>query len=95
MRTDEELREIHKESSYHREDLEASKVCGCFFCLNLFSPKDIEEWIDKEQTALCPHCGIDSVLSDQYIDEETLVQMRNMWFLTCYDENGKEYKVKY
>jgi hypothetical protein len=32
------------------------------FSVTVFDVREIEEWIDGGQTALCPHCGIDSVL---------------------------------
>ncbi|MDF1661697.1 MAG: hypothetical protein P1V97_07985 [Planctomycetota bacterium] len=47
----------------NRADLESSQSCGCYFCLSVYSPQLIQRWIDSNQTALCPHCGIDSVIS--------------------------------
>ena len=62
----------HRCSSNHRELILASDVCGCFYCLSIFSSSEIEHWVDAQedeadinetgQTALCSHCGIDSVL---------------------------------
>ena len=46
----------------HRVELDGSAQCGCFFCFRKFSPTEIRIWIDKNQTALCPGCGIDAVL---------------------------------
>lgn len=46
-----------------RSKLEASEACGCYFCLKIYNPNEIDEWIDDEQTAICPHCGIDAVLA--------------------------------
>ena len=46
----------------HRNELIASVRCGCFFCFRMFSVTDIHKWIDRNQTALCPRCGIDSVI---------------------------------
>lgn len=54
----------HKHSSYHRKELSASKRCGCFYCLKIFSYNDIYDWTDNNDTALCPECGIDSVIGD-------------------------------
>lgn len=52
-----------------------------FFCLNIFSPDKIKEWIeDKEDlTAICPYCGIDSVIgesSNYPITKEFLQEMK-------------------
>lgn len=46
-----------------RPQLLASQEVGCFHCLQRFTPKNIKEWIDDKQTALCPHCGVDSVIA--------------------------------
>jgi hypothetical protein len=51
-------------ASNHRVEVEASARCGCFSCFKLFSPAAIRSWIDASQTALCPYCGIDTVLGD-------------------------------
>ncbi len=61
--TEEELKAAHKCCIHHRRAIEASAACGCFFCLRVFPPDQITEWTDDEATALCPHCGIDSVLA--------------------------------
>lgn len=52
----------HRTSSNHREILSESEQCGCFFCLNIFVYQSIDEWWDDETTAVCPSCGIDSVI---------------------------------
>ena len=54
---------------YHRADLENDNVCGCYYCETIFSPTEIEEWCcesprDEGVTAICPHCGIDSVIGE-------------------------------
>jgi len=51
----------------HRKNVLAAEVCGCFYCLKMFPPSTITEWVDFDdgdvgQTALCPHCGIDAVV---------------------------------
>jgi len=46
----------------HRVELDDSTHCGCFFCFRTFAASEIKIWIDKEQTALCPRCGIDAVI---------------------------------
>lgn len=77
----------HKHSIRHREELLASESCGCFFCLKIFQPDKITEWTDDlrgvGQTALCPFCGIDSVIgsaSDYPITEAFLSRMEQHWF---------------
>lgn len=52
----------HKHASRHRVEVEASETCGCYSCFRRFPPTEIRAWIDAQQTALCPHCGLDTVL---------------------------------
>ena len=73
----------HKHSSIHREKLLSSEKCGCFYCLEIFKPSEINDWCDGEQTALCPKCGIDSVIgsnSKYSIEKDFLYQMKKHWF---------------
>ena len=82
------LHVAHGKSIHHRREVMASKVCGCFYCKKMFKPDAIEEWTDTNepvdrQTALCPHCGIDSVIGDRSgfeITEEFLSEMNANWF---------------
>ena len=90
---DDGLNLIHPRSSNHRGVLLRSEFCGCFYCLNTFHPKDIKEWIDKNQTALCPVCGIDAVLPEIYADKSILSMMREEFFLAVVDMNGNRYKI--
>ena len=57
----------------HRERIERSVVCGCFYCLAIYAPVEVTEWVDGPSeedeldtgvTALCARCGIDAVLPD-------------------------------
>lgn len=59
----EDVKNAHKHSSKHRRELEASDLCGCFYCFAIFKPQVIETWLQEgDGTALCPECGIDSVI---------------------------------
>ena len=77
----------HKHSSNHRPELERSEVCGCFYCLAVFPLSKVSEWIDEVNdigtTAMCPECGIDSVIgaaSGFPITVEFLGSMGAYWF---------------
>lgn len=80
------LEQAHKGSSSHKEEILASELCACFYCEQSFSPIDIKEWIEEDstngQTAICPKCNIDSVLSLKYpiTDKQFLTEMNNLWF---------------
>ncbi len=71
----------------HREDILRSQTCGCFHCLEVFAPGQISEWVDIVDgignTALCPRCGLDSVLGDASgfpITPTFLRAMHQQWF---------------
>lgn len=77
------LEEIHKLCIYNRETIGESTMCGCFFCIHVFEPTEIESWTDDGRTAHCPRCEIDSVLPDSQVEitEELLVQMCEKYFI--------------
>lgn len=73
----------HKHSSHHRAEIEASARCGCFFCFRTFRCADIKAWTDGNQTALCPACGVDSVIgsaSKHRLDDTFLRRMHTHFF---------------
>ena len=73
----------HARSSRHRGEIMKSKTCGCFYCCAIFGPSSIEVWIDEWQTAMCPSCGIDSVIggaSGYPVTPEFLSRMNVHWF---------------
>lgn len=83
------LKAAHDRSTNHRAEIEASAICGCFYCCSEFEPNEIGEWVDAPdrntpgQTALCPRCGVDSVIGSRSgfpITAEFLAQMRARWF---------------
>ncbi len=79
------IADAHAHSINHRAEIEASGSCGCFYCMRVFDRQQIEEWTDEGQTALCPHCGIDSVLgsaSGYAVTAPFLTQMHTAWFST-------------
>jgi hypothetical protein len=83
-----DLRNAHNRSRNHRAEVLSSGVCGCFYCCKTFRPDEIAEWCDTNpdgvgQTALCPKCGIDSIIGDRAGYELTaqfLSRMRRHWF---------------
>lgn len=79
----------HEYSSNHKPELEKDTVCGCFYCKKIFHPSEIEEWIvcdneiDRRGTAVCPYCGIDSVIGESSgfpITPDFLEEMYRYWF---------------
>jgi hypothetical protein len=88
MAFDADLEAAHRHCSSHRTEVLSSHSCGCFYCLAVFRPIEIEEWADEDaagtgQTALCPRCGIDSVIGSNAgvaLDHEFLSKMHAYWF---------------
>ncbi|MEI0567865.1 cytoplasmic protein [Brachyspira pulli] len=83
--TVEELFKIHKLSSNHKKLLMKEDICGCFYCVTIFNPRLITDWIEDadDLTAICPYCGIDSVIpkhSDYELNEQLLEEMREYFF---------------
>ena len=76
--------DAHAFSINNEDELMSETKCGCFYCLEIFNPKEIEEWCDDEVgTALCPFCGIDSVIGESSgypITKEFLQSMHDFWF---------------
>ena len=77
----------HRHAMRHRAEVLASAVCGCFYCGATFPPTAITEWVDPwestGQTALCPTCGIDSVIGSESgypLTPEFLAAMKAQWF---------------
>lgn len=65
------------------------RCAGGFYCIKIFKPSEIVSFIeadndcDREGTAICPYCGIDSVIgksSGYPITEEFLAAMNEYWF---------------
>lgn len=83
-----DLDAAHLHCKRHRAELERSSTCGCFYCGAIFVPAAIVEWVDcngpqAQWSALCPDCGIDSVLGDASglpIEPSFLQAMHERWF---------------
>lgn len=57
--------------------------CACYHCCTFFPTSSITEWVDKEDTALCPNCKIDAVLpiyEDSEKDLAFLAKVNKYWF---------------
>lgn len=78
----------HAHSSDNHTKLSRSGLCGCFYCTDIFEFENIDEWTDHGRTALCPECGIDSVIGDAAglpMTERFLAAMRDRFFDSEHD----------
>lgn len=60
-----------------------AKYVDAFIAWIYLITKNIQEWIDDGDTAICPSCGIDSVIgsaSSYPITPEFLTAMQKFWF---------------
>ena len=75
--------------------VQASKVCGCCNCVEIFPADEVVAWTGldmhnaddakavEKQTAMCPRCGSEAVLGDKSgypIHAQFLGQMNEAWF---------------
>ena len=76
--------EAHKYSINNMPALKNDDICGCFYCLKIFNPNEITDIIlDTKETAICPYCGIDSIIGKSSgfpITKEFLRLMQKYWF---------------
>ena len=72
----------------NREQIKASEMVGCYYCLEIYPSRYLKEEdfnCDGGRTALCQFCGIDSVLGDAspyLIEKDTLKVLNEHWFGT-------------
>ena len=78
-----QLERLHTYCTHNKSLVEKSTICYCFYCKSTVDARDIDEFIDSEQTALCPKCGIDAIIPDSIdepIDETIISEMHAYWF---------------
>jgi creatinine deaminase len=87
--------EAHRFCIKNKSQLLSSKQCGCFHCLQLYSPVEIHSWLEEgEGTAMCPKCGIDAVLAERpgvELTAELLEEMQRYWFEHLYKIKMEKY----
>ena len=73
----------HRFCTANESELHESGSCGCFSCLKIFQPSEIDSWINDRdgKTALCPYCFIDTVLPGNRVNltESFLKEMNRVW----------------
>jgi hypothetical protein len=79
---DSDIRQAPMVAMKNRERIASSKRCGCYHCLEIFPKEEIKEWTDASETAICPHCHVDAIISDStgiLLDKATLRAMHDFW----------------
>ena len=82
-----ELNVFYSLSIRNEESILKSDFCGCFHCISILAATDVkssEMMVEKDgfKTAICPICGIDSVLGDASVEisAELLEAMNSHFF---------------
>jgi hypothetical protein len=76
-----ELVELRKQSFRNHEKVLQAKECCCFDCAKFFASTEVVDWLDDDdqKTAMCPHCGFDTVVPidpNDPISEDLLKEMQ-------------------
>ena len=81
-----ELNVFYTHSIRNEESIRKSNLCGCFHCISIFPVADVklsEMMVEKDgfKTAICPICGIDSVLGDASVEiSAELIESMNEYY---------------
>jgi hypothetical protein len=74
------MKEAAKDAMKNRYAIEESEVCSCYHCCKTFSKLDITKWTDQGETAICPFCNVDAVLTQVHDYQEPLEEIQSHWF---------------
>lgn len=61
---DDKLRDAYIHTLRNRSEIEHSMACHCISCQRTFKPKEVMDYIDEGETAMCPYCYCDAVIAD-------------------------------
>lgn len=76
------LKQLHDLSFRNRFLFELEGVGTCFQCFSRFKVEYVKRWTDNDETAICPCCGIDSVLPGEW-KWSTVQEMYDRFFEEC------------
>lgn len=71
---------LSRRSMCNESRLKQSGICGCYHCGSIFEVSEIQEWADdggEDKTAICPKCGIDSVLDKDAVSPFTSAVLKH------------------
>ena len=80
------LTAVYSHSMRNEESILKSDFCGCFHCISIFPVADVKSsamMVEKDgcKTAICPICGIDSVLGDASVEiSAEILEMMNEYY---------------
>ena len=77
------LEDMHNYSANNKDLILKSTICYCFHCKRQVTPSEIVRYLEIENTAICPYCGVDSIIPDSTEHEltsDTVDKMNKYWF---------------
>lgn len=95
MGNDEKIKLLHEHCSDNELEILQSDKCSCFFCRQTYSARNVNDWAteDGKMTAICPECGMTSVIGDACgipMDKTLLKEMNLQYFGENYMEKHPE-----
>lgn len=87
--TEEELEKFHHPDFRKKERLKESGQLGCFSCGYIFSYYLVENFLESENTALCPICGIDAVIPLIEFPESQHEELLGEMYLKYFKREGQ------
>ena len=82
-----EVETLTKKSRLNSGEIRPGVKCGCYFGISVGDGAEIDEWTDDGKTAICPRCGVDSLVAG-ITNLVFLMEANEYWFTAVYD--GKE-----
>lgn len=78
----------------NKKEIEVSTFCGCFFCCDSYNAYTVSEFTTRDESALCPKCGVDAVIPDKsglkVTNAKLLLDLHKFWFERRVKPNEEE-----
>jgi len=78
-----QLKKLHTYSTHNRSRIAVAGKCYCFYCKAAVESREIQDYTDNGQTAICPKCSHASIIPDSIdepVDEKTIAALNEYWF---------------
>ena len=78
-----QMERLHAYCMGNRELIARANRCYCFYCKAEMDKSEIVDYLEQENTAICPKCGVDAILPDSVrepINKTLLTQLHDYWF---------------
>lgn len=81
--TKEQIEAAYAHTIRNRSEILPSRNCCCIDCRRIFPAREVVDWIDDGQTAMCPYCDTDAVIGDAsgyQLTDEFINTLHNEYF---------------